>query len=85
MELYDALVAAGVEDTLARKAASVVLTEQDKEHLATKADLLVLREEITALELRMIKWIVGTGIGVAGIVVAAVGVLLAVLPRLIGS
>ncbi len=36
---------------------------------ATKADL---RAEIAALELRLVKWIVGTGLAVAGLVVAGV-------------
>ena len=35
----------------------------------TKADL---RIEIAALELRLVKWIVGTGLAVAGLVVAGV-------------
>ena len=36
---------------------------------ATKADL---RAEIAALELRLVKWIVGTGLAVAGLVIAGV-------------
>ena len=36
---------------------------------ATKADL---RAEVAALELRLVKWIVGTGVAVAGLVVAGV-------------
>ena len=44
--------------------------------LATKDDVAVLlRAEIAVLELRLVKWIVGTGIAVAGLVVAALRLL----------
>lgn len=40
IELYEALIAAGVDDTKARAAASAVLSRDEAEkHLATKADL----------------------------------------------
>ena len=45
-ELYTALRAAGVEDEIARAAAKSVIAIEDKEQLATKADLVELRGEL---------------------------------------
>ena len=53
----------------------------DVDALATKADLArfatkeELRAEISALELRLVKWIVGTGVACAGLVIAALRLL----------
>lgn len=52
--LYDALKQAGIEDKVAREAAESVLTIQDRESLATKADLHELRLA-TAAELAELK------------------------------
>ena len=50
--------------------ADVASVRADVEHVreATRADAAELRTEIAALELRLIKWIVGTGIAVAATV-----------------
>jgi hypothetical protein len=42
-ELYTALKAAGVDEDVARAAAKSVIAIEDKEHLATKADITDLR------------------------------------------
>jgi hypothetical protein len=42
-ELYDALRAAGINDDLAKAAARAVLAAEDKDQLATKADVNDLR------------------------------------------
>jgi hypothetical protein len=47
-ELYQALKAAGIEDGLALAAARSVIAAEDKEHLATKADLTELRLTLKA-------------------------------------
>ena len=61
--------AAGVDiGTLATKADLAASEGAMKTHFATKADL-------AALELRIVKWIVGTGVAVAGLVVAALRLL----------
>lgn len=52
-ELYQALRAAGVDDTLAKAAAESVLSRDRKEDLATKGDLAELKADL-------IKWNVGT-------------------------
>ena len=57
-----------------------------KEHLATKQDVEVARTDLTkemglikvdlaAMEARLIKWTVGTGLGVGGLVVALIKLL----------
>ncbi len=44
--------------------------------LATRDDVAaLLRAEIAVLELRLVEWIVGTGVAVAGLVVAALRLL----------
>lgn len=50
--------------------ADIASVRGDVEHHreATRADLAELRTELAALELRLIKWIVGTGIAVAAAV-----------------
>ena len=61
--------AAGVAiGTLATKDDVAALKRAMKAHFATKADL-------ATLELRLVKWIVGTGVAVAGLVVAALRLL----------
>ena len=55
-----------------REAAEHDAAAIDVDALATKADL---RAEISALELRLVKWIVGTGVACAGLVIAALRLL----------
>lgn len=49
-ELYTALKAAGVDDDIARAAAKSVIAIEDKEQLATKADLAELRRDFAELK-----------------------------------
>ena len=65
--------AAVAVDALATKA-DIVALEERMTHFATKEEL---RAENAALELRLVKWIVGTGVACAGLVIAAL--------RLLGS
>lgn len=58
--LYEALKRAGIDDDLARKATESVLTVDEKNHLATKADLLELK-------VSLIQWTVGTLLAMTGI------------------
>ena len=60
--------AAGDVGTLATKDDVATLEGAMKAHFATKADL-------ATLELRLVKWIVGTGVAVAGLVIAALRLL----------
>jgi len=59
-ELYEALRAAGVKDETARAAAQSVIAIEDKEHLATKADLTQLRADFSEMKGEIIKWNVVT-------------------------
>ena len=65
----DAITAA-VREAAEHDAAGV-----DVDALATKSDLTALearlRAESAAIELRLVKWIVGTGVAGAGLVIAA--------------
>ena len=81
MEIYEALKKAGVEEDLARSAARAVIGAEEKEKLATKADLAELkaelkvdianvRTEIERMGRVVIMWNVGTVIAMASIVFA---------------
>ena len=49
--------------------------EQKLKHYATKAEFEQLRTEIARVESRLIKWVVGTGIALALLIVAAIAVI----------
>ena len=46
MELYEALIAAGVDEDKAKKAAATVLSKTEAKELTTKADLSDLKAEL---------------------------------------
>ena len=85
-ELYDALRQAGVEQELARRAASAVLAVDERMDLATKSDLLALkadmaemratisemRAEVSEMKVELIKWNVGAMAVLTGIFAAIV-------------
>ncbi len=48
-ELFEALRKAGIDEETARKAAQAVVGAEEKEHLATKADLAQLEARIQAI------------------------------------
>lgn len=52
-ELFEALKKVGVDEDMARKAAQAVVGVEEKEHLATKADILALKTDLAALEARI--------------------------------
>jgi hypothetical protein len=55
-ELYTALRKAGVDDDTARAAAKSVIAIEDKEQLATKADLIDLRRNMAEMKASIIQW-----------------------------
>ena len=78
-ELYDALIDAGAADDKARQAAASVAGQEQLsakadlavlDQIATKADLAALegklQAQITAQEVRLVKWGVGLAIAVVG-------------------
>ena len=66
------LTDAGIPAAQADAITDAVRTAAESADYATRADLL-------ALELRIVKWVVGTGAAVAGTVIAAVAALLRLL------
>ena len=58
-ELYDALRKAGVDEQLAKDAASAVLGADARMDLATKADIFALKTDLAELKVELIKWNVG--------------------------
>ncbi len=71
--LTEYLKMAGKIDTVQEKAASENFV---------RAEINFVRAEINAAKTDLIKWIVGAGIGVAGIVAAAAGVIIAFITQL---
>jgi hypothetical protein len=59
-ELYEALIAAGAPDDLAKRAAATVLSRDDLSQLATKLDIADLRAALAELKSDLIKWVVGS-------------------------
>lgn len=57
-ELYVALKAAGIDDEIARAAARSVIAIEDKEHLATKADIAELKTNLAELKADLTKTMV---------------------------
>jgi hypothetical protein len=71
-ELYAALKAAGVADDLARAAAEAVIGREERDTLATKTDIAMLRTDLAELKAELIKWNVGTLVALAAILSAIV-------------
>lgn len=71
------LEAAGVERDVAEAHAAAIQTAVDdrQEHLATKADLAVLKTDIAAMEARLTWRMVGLQIAIGGLIVAALKLL----------
>jgi hypothetical protein len=57
-ELYVALKAAGVDDDIARAAAKSVIAIEDKEQLATKADIAALKTDLAEMKADLTKTMV---------------------------
>ncbi len=71
------ITAAGADPALARAIVAEVARADDRQRadLATKGDLADLRGELTAaissLEVRLVKWGIGFGLAIAGLLFAA--------------
>jgi len=72
-ELYEALLAAGSPDDLAKRAAASVLSRDDLNQLATKTDIAELKADL-------IKWMAGL---IIGSVVAMTGIFAALVRLMI--
>ncbi len=67
-------------DTVQEKAASENFVRAEIN--AVRIEINAVRAEINAAKTDLVKWIVGAGIGVAGIVAAAAGVIIAFITQL---
>ena len=68
--LYKAFIEAGASEESASKAAEDVIQVSQLPQLATKADIALLEKKITAAESRLIKWMVGSLLVFAGLIIA---------------
>ncbi len=69
IELYNALVKAGVEDAKAKQVAEDFVTRDEAKNFATKTDIESVKTEIASLEARMYKALAVQTIVVVGAVV----------------
>ena len=74
--LYKTFIEVGASEDSATKAAEDVIRVSQLEQLATKSDL---KSEIAGLEARLVKWMVGSLLVFAGIIIASVGILIQIL------
>ena len=75
LELYKALVSAGVDETKAKKIAEDVITRDNAKHLAFKVDIADIKTEISTLETRLYRAIAVQTIAIVGAVVGLLQVL----------
>lgn len=74
-ELFEALKKAGVDEETARKAAQAVVGAEEKEQLATKADLAAIEARIQAMLNRHLLAVIGAMVGLTAIFAAVVKLL----------
>ena len=67
--LYNALVSAGVNEEMATAAANDAAPTGQ---VATKLDLANMQAGIANMETRLVKWMFGINLGVAGLIVAII-------------
>ena len=81
--LYKAFIEVGASEDSATNAAEDVIQVSQLPQLATKADIEILENKITAdianLETRLLKWMVGWGFLFAGIIIAGVGLIIQIM------
>ncbi len=77
--LYQAFIEVGASEESASKAAEDVMQVSQLPELATKADIANLRTDMSNLETRLLKWMVGSLFVFAGIIIAGVGILIQIL------
>ena len=75
LELYKALVSAGVDETKAKQVAEDVVTRDDAIHLASRVDIAGIKTEISNLEARLYRAIAVQTVAIVGAVVGLLQVL----------
>ncbi len=79
VSLYQAFIEVGASEESASRAAEDVMQVSQLPQLATKADIANLRTDMSNLETRLLKWMVGSLFVFAGIIIAGVGILIQIL------
>ncbi len=77
--LYKAFIEAGASEESATKASEDVIQVSQLPQLATKSDIALLEKKITAMESRLIKWIVSSLLVFATIIIASGGILFQIM------
>ena len=75
LDLYKALVSAGVDEAKAKQVAENVVTRDDAKRLASKVDVADIKTEISKLETRLYRAIAVQTIAIVGAVVGLLQVL----------
>jgi hypothetical protein len=76
LELYNALIEAGVDKEKAEAAARAVVSREETKEFATKSDIALLKSELTETKSHLIMWM-------AGFHIASLGVIAALLNQLV--
>jgi hypothetical protein len=71
VEIYEAFIDAGVDETKAKLAAKSILSKSSSDDLATKIDIVELKSEMIEMKLELIKWTLGFLLAQTGIIIAA--------------
>ena len=69
IELYKALVGAGLDEDRAKRVAEEVITKGDAKHFATRADAVELKSELSRLEVRFYRALAIQTVTIIGAVV----------------
>ena len=75
IELYNALVKAGIDTEKAKEVAESLVTQDDAKHFATKEDIAATRADIKQLETTLYKALAVQTIAIVGAVVGLLQVL----------
>ncbi len=70
LEIYNALIEAGVDKVKAEAAAKAVVSREEAREFATKSDVSLLKSEITETKSQLIMWMAGFHIASLGIIAA---------------
>ncbi|MCD5382381.1 MAG: hypothetical protein LR017_03690 [Candidatus Pacebacteria bacterium] len=73
LELYNALVDAGVDKEKAEAAAKAVISKEMAHEFATKSDIAEIQKGMTEIKSQLIVWMAGFHIASLGMIVALLG------------
>jgi hypothetical protein len=70
LELYNALIEAGVDKDKAEAAAKAVISREETKEFATKSDIALLKTDITEVRSQLIMWMAGFHLASLGVIIA---------------